>query len=179
MLLRTKAITARSALLIFSGSIISEPKKSRRCWQEDKEAQGGKALLRLRAERVERTFAHLYETGRMRRTHLRGRLNILKRILIHVNASNLGFLMRVVCGTGTPRNLQGRCMALFSRLFNKSNVVCVRIAAAISIFGASWPAVPGFWLPYLLRDAIIGILTFSAGCYPFSYTLAENARKRK
>ena len=39
----------------------------------------GKRLLRQRGERLERPFAHLYETGGMRRVHLRGHTNILKR----------------------------------------------------------------------------------------------------
>src|SRR5882757_5900496 len=48
----------------------------------------GKSLLRKRGELVERSFAHCYETGGMRRTHLRGQKNILKRLLIHVGAFN-------------------------------------------------------------------------------------------
>jgi hypothetical protein len=54
----------------------------------------GKRLLRQRGERLERPCAHLYETGRMQRVHLRGHDNILKRLLIHVGALNLGLLMR-------------------------------------------------------------------------------------
>ena len=53
----------------------------------------GKRLLRQRGERLERPFAHLYETGRMRRVHLRGHGNILKRVLLHACALNLGLLM--------------------------------------------------------------------------------------
>ena len=49
--------------------------------------------------------------------YLRGRLNILKRMLIHVAALNLGLLMRVLVGVGTPRSLQGRLCALYSGLF--------------------------------------------------------------
>jgi len=44
----------------------------------------------------------------MRRTHLRGHPNILKRLLIHASAFNLGILMRQVFGRGTPRGLQGQ-----------------------------------------------------------------------
>jgi hypothetical protein len=44
----------------------------------------------------------------MRRTHLRGHRNILKRLMIHASAFNLGILMRKVFGLGTPRGLQGR-----------------------------------------------------------------------
>jgi transposase len=61
-----------------------------------------------RGEYVERSFAHVYDTGGMRRTHLRGHANILKRLLVHAGAFNLGLLMRKVFGRGTPRGLQGR-----------------------------------------------------------------------
>src|SRR5262245_24556582 len=44
----------------------------------------------------------------MRRTHLRGHHNILKRLLVHASGFNLGLLMRQWCGRGTPRGLQGR-----------------------------------------------------------------------
>ena len=72
----------------------------------------GKRLLRQRGERLERPFAHLYETGRMRRVYLRGHTNILKRVLLHTAALNLGLLMRTLCGVGTPRSLLGRVAAL-------------------------------------------------------------------
>lgn len=67
----------------------------------------GKRLLRKRGELIERTFAHCYETGGMRRTHLRKHNNILKRLLIHVAGMNLGLLLRRAYGIGTPRGLQG------------------------------------------------------------------------
>ena len=67
----------------------------------------GRRLQRQRGEKLERVNAHLYETGGMRRVHLRGHNNILKRLLIHVCALNLGLLMRTICGVGTPRGLQG------------------------------------------------------------------------
>ena len=54
----------------------------------------GRRLLRRRGEYVERSFAHLYDTGGMRRTHLRGHQNILKRLLIHAGGFNLGLVMR-------------------------------------------------------------------------------------
>jgi transposase len=67
----------------------------------------GQRLLRKRGELIERTFAHCYETGGMRRTHLRKHNNILKRLLIHVAGMNLGLLLRSRYGIGTPRGLQG------------------------------------------------------------------------
>jgi len=107
-------------------SYISEPDRGRRQWKDNPEArhavyrnrrrirgERGKRLLRKRGELLERPFAHLYETGAMRRVYLRGHQNILKRILIHAAALNLGLLMRTLFGVGTPRSLQGRALALF------------------------------------------------------------------
>lgn len=98
---------------------ISEPKRGRRNWiGKDKERDAvyanrrrihgtrGKRLLRRRGMMVERAFAHCYETGGMRRLHLRGRENILKRLLVHVGAFNLSLVMRQNLGKGTPRGLQ-------------------------------------------------------------------------
>ena len=100
---------------------ISEPKRGRRQW-EDKHRERdavyanrrrvrgvyGKKLLRKRGELIERSFAHCYETGAMRRTHLRHHENILKRLLIHVGAFNLSLIFRRAIGYGTPRGLQDR-----------------------------------------------------------------------
>ena len=112
-------------------SYISEPDRGPRQWKDNPEArhavygnrrrirgEHGKRLLRQRGERLERPFAHLYETGGMRRVHLRGHENILKRILLHVGAFNLGLLMRTLFGVGTPRSLQGRVAALFIALWS-------------------------------------------------------------
>ncbi len=100
---------------------LAEPDRGRRCWAKDPEAQQpvydnrrrvggprGKRLMRSRGEYVERTFAHVYDTGGLRRIHLRGHPNILKRLIVHAGAFNLGLLMRHVFGRGTPRGLQGR-----------------------------------------------------------------------
>jgi transposase len=67
----------------------------------------GRRLQRLRSERVERSFAHVCDTGGARRTWLRGLEKINKRYLIHTAARNLGILMRRLFGLGTPRSLQG------------------------------------------------------------------------
>jgi transposase len=72
----------------------------------------GKQLLRKRGELLERSFAHCYDTGGMRRTHLRGHANILKRLLIHVGAFNLSLIFRSLLGSGTPRELRNRESAL-------------------------------------------------------------------
>jgi transposase len=63
----------------------------------------GKRLLRLRGERIERTFALACETGAHRRVRLRGRDNVRKRYLAHIAALNLGLVMRKLFGHGTPR----------------------------------------------------------------------------
>jgi len=75
----------------------------------------GKSLLRRRGELVERSFAHCYDTGGMRRTHLRKHNNILKRQLIHVAGFNLSLIFRRLLGAGTPRewNNLGRMLFLF------------------------------------------------------------------
>ena len=65
-----------------------------------------KKLQRLRSERVERSFAHVCETGGARRTWLRGTDKVRKRYLMSAVARNLGLVMRALFGIGTPRSLQ-------------------------------------------------------------------------
>jgi len=104
--------------------------KGRRHWEDKAEQQQavyrnrrrvrseyGKSLLKRRGELVERSFAHCYETGGMRRCHLRGRENILKRQLIHVGAFNLSLVLRKLLGAGTPRELKNRAVSLVLLLF--------------------------------------------------------------
>jgi hypothetical protein len=69
-------------------------------------------LQRLRSERVERTFAHVCETGGARRTWLRGIDKVRKRYAIAAMAHNLGCIMRELFGMGTPRGLQKAAEAL-------------------------------------------------------------------
>ena len=68
----------------------------------------GKQAMRQRAELVERSFAHLLDRGGLRRTWLRGRENVHKRYLIHVAGHNLGLLMRLLIGAGTPKEAVAR-----------------------------------------------------------------------
>jgi transposase len=99
---------------------ISEPKRGRRHWIGKAEEQKavyanrrrirgdrGKELLRQRGMMLERPFAHCLETGGLRRVYLRGRRNILKRMLVHYAAFNLSLILRQEIGKGTPRGLQG------------------------------------------------------------------------
>ena len=81
------------------------------------QGEHGKKLLRRRGELVERSFAHCYERGGMRRTHLRGHENILKRQLIHVGAFNLSLILRVLLGSGKPREWKNQQGELLLRLF--------------------------------------------------------------
>ena len=110
-------------------SYIPEPERGRRKWQGEGKAEEqkrtyenrrrvrgdrNKRLQKLRSELTERTFAHLYETGGMRRVHLQGRKNILKRLLVHGAAFNLSLILRKIMGVGKPRRLQGLCLQLFT-----------------------------------------------------------------
>jgi transposase len=67
----------------------------------------GRKLQRLRSERVERSFAHVCETGGARRSWLRGLVDVTKRYLLTVAAHNLSRILRKLFGMGKPRVLQG------------------------------------------------------------------------
>jgi transposase len=114
-------------------SYIPEPDRGRRNWQGGGKAEEqkrtyenrrrvrgdrNKRLQKLRSELTERSFAHLYETGEMRRVHLRGRNNILKRLLVHGAGFNLSLILRKTLGVGKPRRLQGLILQPF-RLFGR------------------------------------------------------------
>jgi transposase len=107
-------------------SYISEPKRGRRNWigkSAERDAvyanrrrirgERGQRLLRRRGLMLERPFAHCYETGGMRRVHLRGRENILKRLLVHIAGFNLSLVLRLMTGNGTPRGLQDLAIGHF------------------------------------------------------------------
>ena len=124
-------------------SYIAEPDRGRRPWTKNAVARDavyanrrrirgtrGVTLLRRRSEHLERPNAHLYDTGGMRRTHLRGHANILKRLLVHTGAFNVGLLMRTLIGVGTPRGLQGR------------------VAAVLTLVVALWTRLIDFWRPF-------------------------------
>ena len=70
-----------------------------------------RAAFKLRAEVVERGFALILDRGGMRRAWLRGRENLQKRYLIHVAGYNLGLVMRLLIGAGTPREFRARVSA--------------------------------------------------------------------
>ena len=125
-LIADKGYHSRAVLKDLDGGVwktrIAEPQRTALLrWHGDTEARDavyanrnrlrsavGKAGMRKRAEIVERSFAHTLERGGMRRTWLRGRQNVHKRYLIHVAGHNLGILMRLSIGAGTPKEAVAR-----------------------------------------------------------------------
>jgi hypothetical protein len=78
---------------------------------------------------------HLYDRGGMRRLHLRGRKNILKRLLAHSGAANLGLLMRKLFGKGTPRGLR-EARQVMTSLGNTTTDLLLAAVAMGRTFGA-------------------------------------------
>jgi transposase len=110
---------------------VSAPKQPRRKWEGKKDEQAavyanrrrvegerGKELLRRRGELLERPFAHQYESGAMRRLHVRGRDNVAKRVLLQAAACNLALILRTMAGAGTPRGLADLRQKLISTLLS-------------------------------------------------------------
>ena len=108
-------------------SYVSEPKRKRRKWRGKTaeqaatyanrrrvEGERGKRLLRGRGEKLERPFAHQFETGAMRRLHVRGLDEVHKKLLLQAAACNLALLLRTKHGAGTPRGLAEAEKALWA-----------------------------------------------------------------
>ncbi len=106
-------------------TMIAEPERKRQKWDGQSAAQAAvyanrrrletktaKALMRKRGELIERSFAHLYDTGGMRRVHLRRKDNIAKRVLLHAAAFNLSLILRQMLGVGTARQAADLLTAL-------------------------------------------------------------------
>ena len=140
-------------------SYVSEPRRGKRRCRGDRQGQEavyanrrrirgerGQRLLRQRGERLERPCAHLYGSGGMRRLHVRGHENVLKRLLIQVSAFNLGMLMRQSLGVGTPRGLQGRIYALMLLILS----LFKRLKGLFGLIPAAWPKKPNSATPSLL-----------------------------
>lgn len=107
-------------------TVIAEPERKRQQWTGQSAARAAvyanrrrlttktaKALMRRRGELIERSFAHLYDTGGMRRVHLRGKNNIAKRVLIHAAAFNLSLILRQIFRVGTARQAADLFAALY------------------------------------------------------------------
>ena len=141
----------------------AEPDRGRRTWRgktAERDAvygnrrrvrgKRGKALQRKRGELLERPFAHCYATGGMRRTHLRGHPNILKRLLVHVAGFNLGLLLRQMFGVGTPRGVAER-LARLSAAFLRGIWAFGR---RLRVFPSPEPAVCACRPPFAPRAAL-------------------------
>ncbi len=74
----------------------------------------GKAILRRRGEVVERTFAHLCETGGRRRVTVRGMGKVKIWYQRRAAAHNLGLILRLLVGTGKPRSFSAALLALWT-----------------------------------------------------------------
>jgi transposase len=157
-------------------SYIAEPDRGRRAWSKVPAAQSpvygnrrrirgrrGRRLMRQRGERIERSFAHLYDTGGMRRTHLRGHTNILKRVLIHASGFNLGLVMRHLIGRGTPRGLQGRSATIAAALVLLIGGVRRRLVAT-GAWQSLLAAVRRFMLPITITYNSSAEAAFATGC---------------
>lgn len=157
-------------------SYIAEPKRPRRRWRGRKAEQKAtyanhrrmrgsraKKLARWRAEKVERSMAHNYETGGLRRIYLRGHRNILKRVLVHVAGFNLGLMMQKIVGHGTPRGLQGRFLRLFAVVFSAIQAL---LLLSNSVSQSSQPYAPARrrHSPGLLSGVFSRQPTFATGC---------------
>ena len=101
----------------------------------------GKQAMRRRAEIVERSFAHNLDRGGMRRTWLRGCDNVHKRYLVHVAGHNLGILMRLLIGAGTPREAAARALAYAFFFYTEQAVTVVLVAASYDGFAVMVMAV--------------------------------------
>jgi transposase len=158
-------------------SYIAEPKRPRRKWRgriaEQKATYAnhrrmkgarGKRFSRWRCEKVERSMAHSYETGGLRRLHLRGHANILKRVLIHEAGFNLGLVMRKRFGQGTPRGLQGRLRSLSSLLFARFRAHCRAFLTWTLREGTAIIASNRWARPYTSMVLRCRKLTFTTGC---------------
>jgi transposase len=127
-------------------SYVPEPERGPRHWPGKAEEQRcvyanrrrvrerrSKRLQKLRGELCERSFAHCYETGALRRMYVRGADNVFKRVVVQAAAFNIGLLLRTLSGWGKPRQAQGRLNRLQAPFF-----------AAFAVFDA-YPAVSD-WL---------------------------------
>jgi transposase len=157
-------------------SYIAEPDRGRRDWSKAPQAQApvygnrrrlhgdrGRRLMRQRGELVERSFAHLYDTGGMRRTYLRGHENILKRLLIHAGGFNLGLVMRHLVGHGTPRAFQGRVAAACSTAWRLLDILSAR-PVAIAVWYRLRAVMSRDRIFLMTTADSFAIATFTTGC---------------
>jgi transposase len=105
-------------------SYVAEPDRGSRNWAGKEAAKTavyanrrriqsvrGKRLLRQRGERIERNFAHQFDTGGLDRLYVRGIKNVHKKFLIQAAACNLALLLRSLDGSGKPKAASDRAVA--------------------------------------------------------------------
>jgi transposase len=105
-------------------SYVAEPDRGSRNWHGKEAAktavyanrrriqsERGKRWLRQRGERIERNFAHQFDTGGLDRLYVRGIKNVHKKFLIQAAACNLALLMRSMYGSGKPKAAYDRAVA--------------------------------------------------------------------
>lgn len=131
----------------------------------------GRSLMRRRGELLERPFAHELETGGMRRTHVHGHRNVLKRMLCAAAGFNLGLLMRAKFGVGKPRVLQGAAKEVGEGLREAAEAVWTLLTAILALAARlSRPAAPPLRLLVTqlssrpVRPVPRGIGAFATGC---------------
>jgi hypothetical protein len=153
-----KAQTLADCAAVGVRTYIPEGRRQRRVWTDKplewEEAyranrrrvrgQRSKRLQRRRSEYVERTFAHVCETGGGRRSWLRGLAEEFKRYVVQVAGHNLGVVMRKLFGRGTPRSLQGAAVAARAALGTLVGKLTGRDPVPTALTpgsgGVAWPA---------------------------------------
>lgn len=153
--------------------VIADPERKLQKWSGQGEAQASvyanrrlkagsaKALMRKRGEQIERSFAHLYNTGGMRRVNLSKNDNIAKRLLIHAAAFNLSLILRQVWSVGTARQAAdlsaGLCFAVLRLL-----EAATRHSRSL---GLITPPVRASCRNHRIRCSCLGRGALSTGCW--------------
>src|SRR5207253_10535720 len=117
----------------------------------------GERLLGRRGEWLERPFAHQYETGALRRLHVRGRDNVAKRVLLQAAAFNLALILRTITRAGTPKGLADLKRSAFCTLLRVLAALAV-LPAPVSALYENPPLTPDrsgrcCWHPPTLRSS--------------------------
>ena len=102
-------------------------------------------MNRWRSERVERTFAHVCETGGGRRTRLRRLINVQKAHLLRCCAYNLGLVMRKCFGMSKPRS-------------GAAATICLLILSAVMAYRITGPNLGVAYLPWPIPSALTYLL---------------------
>ena len=106
----------------------------------------GKELLRRRGMHIERGFAHILDSGGMRRATLRGQVNLDKRYKIAAATYNLSQLMRNLFGIGTSKQAAASVLRGLIELL----LACLE---ELSAFFAFFVLAPVIQSPFLSQSA--------------------------